>query len=117
LRKWNLLVNIPLHQSPSSAQFVHSKAERKSAVLEVKRLGFDFQTSIVRRSSEMTASKAAIVSSASAGWRPSGRIRPSVRFSWLDCIRHQDRRTCQLKRSGLLPIGLQPNGTDGRPPD
>ena len=26
----------------------------------------------------------------------------SVRFSWLDCFRHQDRRTCQLKRSGLL---------------
>jgi hypothetical protein len=45
LRKWNLLVNIPLHQSPSSAQFVHSKAERKSAVLEVKRLGLDYQTS------------------------------------------------------------------------
>jgi hypothetical protein len=34
---------------------------------------------------------------------------------WLDCFRHQDRRTRQLKRSGL--IGLQLNGTDGRPPD
>ena len=101
LRKWNLLVNIPLHQSPSSAQFVHSKAECKSAVLEVKRLGLDYQTSThppFKRNDGIQGGDRVECWLAAIGENKAS----SVRFSWLDCFRHQDRRTCQLKRSGLL---------------
>ena len=44
LREGNLLMDITLHQSPSGAKFIQTETERKSTVLEVKGLGFVYQS-------------------------------------------------------------------------